>query len=164
MLSRINVEQTKKVLRELHDNYNQIFKVGDLLPTEVLGKLICEIFREDYYLCNKHNKNNGKGHKKRINIIKFFFFASKFNNLNYSKEEIKKIDLEASKNCTTPIKLLKLFKMSVDDIIYYLEENFFYSGYRRFGDVWEMLSNNGHNKNRKSANKYHKLFIKFKHK
>lgn len=160
LLSRINVKHTREVLKELHDNYNQIFKVGDLLPTEVLGKLMHEILREDYFMCNKNgeNNNNGNGYRKRKRIAKFFFYASKFNDLDYSKEEIEKIDEELDKQCITPVGLLKLFKMTSGDVIYYLEENFLYPGYRRFYDVWKMLSENGHKKGRGGAKKYHKMF------
>lgn len=163
LLGRINLDHTKRVLREFHDNYNQIFKVGDLLPTEVLGKLMYEILRDDYLMCNKNgesnNDSNGNGYRKRIRIVKFFFYASKFNGLNYSDKEIKKIDEELNQKCTTPVKLLELFQMTAGDIVYYLEENFLYPGYYRFYEVWKILSENGHRKGRGGANKYHQKFI-----
>ncbi|MDF1498269.1 MAG: hypothetical protein P1P85_02860 [Patescibacteria group bacterium] len=166
LLSRIDVDNTKKILKKLHYNFNYIFKVGDLLPTEVLGKLKFEILREDYQMCDKKEKNgnrakteNGNGGKKKDKIVRFFFYASKFNNISYSEEEIKRIDKKLSKRCVTPKELLKYFKMSSEDIVFYLEDNFLYPGYNRFYEVWEMLSNNGHRKGRGGASMYHSLFV-----
>lgn len=162
LLSRIDLNHTKLVFKEFHDNYNQIFIAGDLLPTEVLGKLMHEILRDDYLMCNKkgesNNGSNGNGYRKKIRIVKFFFYASKFNGLNYSDKEIKKIDEKLNWKCTSPVKLLELFKMTAGDIVYYLEENFLYPGYYRFYEVWKMLSENGHRKGRRGANKYHQKF------
>ena len=144
----IEIDLTKRIPIKWHDNYNLLFG-GDFLPTEVLGKLRCEILRTNYRVCGKRKKT----------IARFFFYAAKFNNVEYNNEEIKAIDRKLERGCIFPVDLLVMFKITKEDIEYYLEENFLYPGYYRFYEVWDFLSENGHKKNRREANGYHKVFI-----
>ncbi|MEA1936829.1 MAG: hypothetical protein U9N04_01825 [Patescibacteria group bacterium] len=144
----IDINLTKRVPIKWHDNYNLLFR-GDFLPTEVLGKLRYEILRTDYKMCGRSKKT----------IVRFFFYAAKFNNVEYNNEEIKAIDRKLEKGCIFPVNLLVMFKITREDIEYYLEENFLYPGYYRFYEVWDFLSENGHKRNRRGANGYHKMFI-----
>ncbi|MCK5084368.1 MAG: hypothetical protein KAQ64_01830 [Candidatus Pacebacteria bacterium] len=149
LLNRIEVDKVKRVQIKLHENYNMIFE-GDFLPTEVLGKL--EKILNDYYkVCGK---KNGK-----TSIARFFFYASKFNNIKYRDKEIEAIDKKLEKNCIFPVEILVLFRMKKEDLKYYLEENFLYPGYYRFYEVWDALSKNGHKEGRRGATKFHKKFI-----
>lgn len=144
----IKLDLTKRVPKKWHDNYNLLFE-GDFLPTEVLGKLRYEMLRMDYRMC---------GRKKKT-IARFFFYAAKFNDIEYNIEEIETIDRKLEKGCIFPVDLLVMFKITKEDIEYYLEENFLYPGYYRFYEVWDFLSENGHKRNRRGANGYHKMFI-----
>ena len=149
LFGRIEVDKTRRVQTKLHENYNIVFK-GDSLPTEVLGRL-SEILKGDYSICGK---KNGK-----VAIARFFFYASKFNGIKYSREEIEAIDRKLEKKCIFLADILVLFKIKIKDIEYYLKENFLYPGYYRFYDVWDALSKNGHKKERRGAIKYHQKFI-----
>lgn len=144
----IEINLTKQVPIKWHDNYNLLFR-GDFLPTEVLGKLRHEILRIDYRICNKRKEA----------IAKFFFYVAKFNNVEYGNEEIEAIDRKLGKGCIFPADLLAMFKITREDIEYYLEENFLYPGYYRFYEVWDFLSENGHKRDKRGANGYHKMFI-----
>ena len=150
LLNRIDVNRTKRVQIKLHENYNVVF-AGDFLPTEALGKLE-EILKCDYRVCGKKNGKTA--------IIKFFFYASRFNDIEYSDREVEAIDRKTEKGCIFPIDILALFKMKKEDLKYYLKENFLYPGYDRFYEVWEALSKNGHKEGRRGAIEFHKAFIK----
>ncbi|MCK4591872.1 hypothetical protein KAT63_00360 [Candidatus Parcubacteria bacterium] len=148
LFNRIDVDKTKRVQIKLHENYNIVFE-GDFLPTEALGKLE-GMLDYNYRVCGKKNGKTA--------IAKFFFYASRFNDIEYSDEEIEVIDRKLEKGCIFPVDILILFKMKKEDLEYYLKENFLYPGYNRFYEVWEVLSKNGHGKGRRGANKHHKVF------
>ncbi len=158
LLQRIETDRTKKVLLIEHQDFNQLFQ--GLTPTEVLGKLRCEILNENYKVSVKENGNNGKGIGRKKLFARFFLNASRFNEIKFSNEELEKIDKELDKRCVVPAGLMKLFKMKTEDLEYYLKENFLYPGFERFFPVWDILSKESFEKNKDGPGKYHKLFIK----
>lgn len=129
-IHRINLEETKRVLISAHHFYNRLFKNSS--PPTTLEKL-SELMSGNYLLYPA---------QKKI-FIKFCLCVAKEKlrgNFGGLEEIVKSVDIDINNgNKMRIIDIIYILGLSEDDIVSYLEQNFFPGNYKKYPqELWDL--------------------------
>jgi hypothetical protein len=131
---RVDSGLTIKIPMLYHRNFNELFS-GDCLLTQVIKRLDEKIFNANYCVTSSADKKK---------ILRFMFYVAHHNGISVDPDYISWE--VAKKYALVPREMADIFCVSYEDVMRYLEDNFFYPEYEKHWDIWDVLEETIHKK------------------